>query len=198
MSTLLTVLFALTPAAHEEPSHSPGSRFQEFFSTILPYRDGALFDVPYRFLPIVASLQTTSGNEDNPREQMLREVAAFEMEMGASVDAINPMGWVDELALDWGTAEIGPGVLFPHGMQVPRRNGFPPGGRPDSNGSPFFGLGGDLDPPSLTDPGPGPGGDPTDPQKVPEPASVLAWLFAMGAAYVWRNQRRFGVAQAAG
>lgn len=185
MSTFLSVLIALTPAAQEDASPAPGSRLNEFFSSILPYRDGALFNVPYNFLPIVASLQLSNGNEDNPRQEMLEELSAF-----ASAEFVEPrnvptFGWVDQLALDWGTAEIGPGFLYPQQYGVPRRSGGMPGQSPDGSG-----FGRALS--SLADPLPDPPGSPTGPtdiQPVPEPSSILAWLTVLAAGACWWRRK---------
>lgn len=181
MCTVLTVLIALLPTAQEDPSIAPGSSFQEFVSAILPYRDSALFEIPYRFLPIVANLQLTNRNEDNPRTDMLMEISAIDIDPETLPES-GRMDWVDELALDWGTAEIGPGFLYPNDYFVSRPPGrWPRGG---ANGGRIGGLGGDL-PPGV---GPDIGGGPIASNPVPEPASVLAWTVVVIGGYCWRRK----------
>lgn len=194
MSTALTVLLALLPAAQEDPSIAPSSSFQEFISSILPYGDSALFEIPHRFLPIVASLQLTEGEEDNPlpeESQEIEEIAAVGEDEGEpiSLPAASPMDWVDELMLDWGTARIGPGILWPHlGMNRPLRRPMTP--RPDGpSGSGYGPFANNL----PIDPGPGGSGGP-DTQTVPEPASLFAWVVALAGAYGWKRRLRKPVA----
>jgi hypothetical protein len=106
---------------------------------------------------------------------------------------------MSDLSLDWGLANIGPGVLTPQpGLMNGGRSapGFPGGGtgssgQPAGTSSPIF----------ITLPGNTPGGTttPTTPptigppppvqQGVPEPASLAVWLLILMAIVVAGNRR---------
>jgi hypothetical protein len=105
---------------------------------------------------------------------------------------------MSDLSLDWGLANIGPGVLTPQpGLMQGGRSapGFPGGGtgssgQPGSTSSPII-----INLPGSTTPGgtvptPPPivDGPPTPPQGVPEPASLAVWLLALTAILLLGNR----------
>ncbi len=126
--------------------------------------------------PVVAEVCEETKTEPVKAEEPVKEVAAEEEEEDEDstefVGLSTPMPYSGgDLALDWGTASIGAGTLYPTQPYAVQNGGFFPWGR--SNGSDS----GDIVYP----------GSPStvinniinnynrDPNPIPEPASILAW-----------------------
>lgn len=126
--------------------------------------------------------ESVAENASAEEEELVTaEAAAFQPLYGLSLN---------ELALDWGVAVIGPGTLYPNEYGVVSSGGGFYGG---NNGSSPSGSGGPVLPDcrctdDVIPPPPGPTPNNTNP--VPEPMSIATWALALFTAFLYARRRR--------
>lgn len=133
--------------------------------------------VPMLVAMPVAVESATEGEAEEPEGDLL-DPAGFSFD--EEEDMLNDRPW------NWGTAEIGPGVLFPQPSSNNRSRGGSPGSPSGGGGRSSPQVAGDT---FIINP-PGPGGDTPETPQVPEPMSAAIWLATLGATALWLPRKR--------